>query len=249
MAVTELYNGSVALSFDGRKHRYTVGGNVVANVTSVTGMIDKPALVGWAAKMTAEYVREKWVPGKGYTAGQINYIVDQSKRARYMKSKVALDIGSKAHDWAEEYINAAIFGLDAPGLPTQPQVLNAVKSFVGWVESNDVKFYFSERKVYSKEHNYCGTVDLLAEVNGWLATIDLKTSTGIYPEYYLQVIAYARAIEEELGLKSETIGVLRIPKDGEPVEYGTAKNSDDLFDAFLAALKLWEWKNAELLNT
>jgi ATP-dependent exoDNAse (exonuclease V) beta subunit len=50
--------------------------------------------------------------------------------------------------------------------------------------------------VYSARHRYAGAIDALAYREGELVALDWKTSKGLYPEYALQVAAYAKAIEE-----------------------------------------------------
>ena len=62
----------------------------------------------------------------------------------------------------------------------------------------------------SKNHSYAGTLDVLAEFNGKLGILDLKTSKGIWGEYSLQVAAYAQAFNEIALPKAETRWILRI---------------------------------------
>jgi len=50
-----------------------------------------------------------------------------------------------------------------------------------------------ERRVVDLEQGYAGTVDIVAEVDGVVSIIDLKTSTGFAKEYGLQTAAYMNA--------------------------------------------------------
>ncbi len=52
---TSLYGGKVELMFEAYGHKYTINGKKVISVTSALNIISKPALVGWAARMAAEY--------------------------------------------------------------------------------------------------------------------------------------------------------------------------------------------------
>lgn len=48
------YKG-ITLEFDQEKHRFTIGGQSIISVTSITGIIDKSGpLMGWQEKLTRE---------------------------------------------------------------------------------------------------------------------------------------------------------------------------------------------------
>ena len=67
---------------------------------------------------------------------------------------------------------------------------------------------FVERRVWSASGKYAGTVDALAEINGRYGVLDIKTSTGFYPDYNLQTAAYVAALREE-----ETKKALSLPRE------------------------------------
>lgn len=76
---------------------------------------------------------------------------------------------------------------------------------------------FVERQIWSSRHRYAGTVDALAQINGKFGVLDIKTSTGIYPDYNLQTAAYVSALQEfeikkalDLPREIETRWILRI---------------------------------------
>ncbi len=74
----------------------------------------------------------------------------------------------------------------------------AVETFQEFNEERKIFFYpeFIERRVWSSRHRYAGTVDALAEVDGKFGVLDIKTSTGFFPEYNLQTAAYVSALQE-----------------------------------------------------
>lgn len=86
----------------------------------------------------------------------------------------------------------------------------AIEAFVKFNEGNKVDFHadFVEKQIWSLRHRYAGTVDALAEVSGKFGVLDIKTSTGFYPEYNLQTAAYASALQE-FQIKRQ----LALPKD------------------------------------
>jgi hypothetical protein len=69
-------------------------------------------------------------------------------------------------------------------------VLNGVNAFLKWKEEHHVKPLKSEKFIYSQKHDYVGITDIIAEIDGSLCIVDIKTSNGIYEEMNLQVAAY-----------------------------------------------------------
>lgn len=67
---------------------------------------------------------------------------------------------------------------------------------------------YIERTIWSPRYRYAGTVDALAVVDGRFGVLDIKTSTGFYPEYNLQTAAYASALQE-----FEVRRALELPKE------------------------------------
>ena len=84
-----------------------------------------------------------------------------------------------------------------PGTPFHPEARAGVAAFLQWVEENKVEFHESERIVYSREHRFAGCLDFIATVNGKRMMGDIKTSSGIYNEMFLQTSAYQIARQEE----------------------------------------------------
>lgn len=85
----------------------------------------------------------------------------------------------------------------------------AINAFLDFKNKNKVIPYLIEERVVSKNHWYAGTIDVLAELNGKLGLIDIKTSYAIYRDYNLQTAAYAQALEEN-GFPPLTRWILRI---------------------------------------
>lgn len=74
-----------------------------------------------------------------------------------------------------------------------------------------------ERKIWSDQEKYAGTADALAFVDGKFGVLDIKTSTGFYPDYNLQTAAYVAALQEDemkkravLPKEIETRWILRV---------------------------------------
>ena len=236
METTELYQGAVKLCFDARKHVYTVDGQVVDGVTSALGVIAKPALVPWAVKMTLERVGRHLKPGVALDEIQINRAMEEGRRAHREKTSDAAAIGTMVHAYAETAL-----GGGEPTLPVNTEAANAVSAFDAWRVEHDVRPLMVERKVYSRRHNYAGTVDLVANVAGRLTVIDLKSSSGLYNEMRYQVSAYRNALEEEGIIKPGAArAVVRFDKRDGSFEYHPLPDEDHDGDlrAFLSALEV-----------
>lgn len=74
-----------------------------------------------------------------------------------------------------------------------------------------------EQKIWSVSEKYAGTADALAFIDGKFGVLDIKTSTGFYPDYNIQTAAYVAALREDemkkrisLPREIETRWILRI---------------------------------------
>lgn len=203
------------------------------SVTTILSVIAKPTLINWAANMSADYFKSQIEPGKSYDEIQLNTIWKDAKSAHYKKKVETGDIGSFVHQWVEDYIKGK-----KPAPPVNDQLRESTEQFMEWQKKHKVKFLASEQVVYSKEYNYCGTLDFICTIGGRLVLGDLKTSSGIYNEYWLQTAAYRQARSEEF-VEEKYVGqaIIRIGRDGS-FEFVESDDYDTHISGFLAALKL-----------
>lgn len=233
MKVANLYNGEVTINFDEVEHIYwkqhpTKGPVEVPGVTTPLKILDKPALVPWAASQAVNYITNWWVETKERGDGDPSEMTvrflevcdEAKKRYRYL-SKAAADIGSRVHDFAER----TFAGEEIP-LPIDPQdaseraYVSGAKAFLQWLGSRKIEPIFTERIVFSRQWFYCGTVDFYGRVDGELCVVDFKTSSGLFPEMMLQLAGYAVALEEEFEKQIDTGWIVRLDKEtGRPEAY------------------------------
>lgn len=99
------------------------------------------------------------------------------------------------------------------------EIKPAASAFLRFQKERGIELHpeFIERKIWSWLHRYAGTVDALATVDGKFGVLDIKTSTGFFPEYNLQTAAYVLALQElpikqtlSLPCDIETRWILRI---------------------------------------
>lgn len=190
------HGDDVELEYNDEKHTYMVEDKLVPAVTRIVDAVSPKSLTEWAAKAGADW----WFK----ISNSDNYkddvemqaiVYDGIRFAHKEISREAQNIGSDVHKWIELWIKFKIHGGSA--VADYPyEVKTPMENFHKWVESREVEWIASEKKVYSKFWNYAGTIDALARINGELYVIDFKTSAKIYKEYYLQVYGYAQAIHE-----------------------------------------------------
>ncbi len=225
METYKIYGGEVTLKYNDGAHRYYVTDPSVGldnawvpGCTSITGVINKPALLGWAVKMGAEYLAENWKPGVSYDEVQINDMIKEMKGAHRQKRDKAADIGTMIHEWIEKYIKAemGVEGFERPDNPENEKMQSAIVAFLDWRAKHKVIFTHSETKVYSRMAQVAGTIDAVGMIDGASSLIDFKTSNGIWPEMALQVAFYQQAFTEMTGKPLEKRWIIRFGKeDGE----------------------------------
>ena len=238
MEITKLYGGEVELIFNEGKHTYTANGEKVQGVTGVLGVINKPALVGWAAKMCEQYALVNLKPGVAYDEIEIADFAKEMKGAHRKHSTKAANIGTIAHNYVEGAIKYKLGIHDSPPVkPANEQALNAINAYADFAKHYEIEYHASEPKVYSKLYGYAGTLDIDATINGKRCIVDIKTSNGIWPEMWLQTAAYQQARQEELGIKYDERWILRIGKDGQ-FETRVSNLFEQDIKAFVAALTL-----------
>ena len=193
---------------------YLKDGFELPSVTTITGLLDKPALVGWAVKMVVLYVLERISGMKSIGVKKLIGILEDAKGNYRKVSQKALDIGSAVHNAIEHYLKTG----EEPKDP-HDQVLAAFLAFLMWKDKYLVEVISTEETVYGTK--YAGTQDLKAIIDpegragepGREAyykkyVIDFKSSSGIYPEMRYQVAGY-RQTDKEI----EGNGVLRLDKE------------------------------------
>ena len=202
---------------------YDIDGKKLPSVTTILGILNKPAIMPWAVKMTAECYEDEM--HNFYDPLACQFIVPdtalpimtaKAKKAYRTKSTEAMDIGTKVHDAIQNWIESD--GKMQPEEIADEQIRAGLEGFLAWGNEHEVEI-ISFEQVVSNGSTYAGRYDLLARVDGKLTLIDFKTSTGIWDEYWLQTAAYAAALQPEIKEPIEVIAILRIDKHTGQIEY------------------------------
>jgi len=239
---------SVELEFNEAKHQYSHEGEFVPAVTSVlsTTIAKQQFLMPWAVKMGSQWFEDMVRPATQQSVKEHHYTFKDNmtaeeiaagiKKAYRQKSAGAIDLGRRVHEWCEQAILWKLGKAEVPSMPEEEPAVNAINAFRDWVKSNEVEWLAAEQRVYSRKHNYAGTVDAVAHVNGEFSVIDFKTSTRIYEEYYLQVAAYSKCVEDIYGDPVDKAYILRFDKESGKFDAEMSSNIEVDFITFCGLL-------------
>ena len=116
-------------------------------------------------------------------------------------------------------------------------------SFQEWYTTGEYEIIGSEFVVESDTYDYAGTVDIKAicKSDGKKGIIDVKTRQNIWPEYELQVSAYANADWQE---DVEWRAILQVAYKRNKYKTFKFTEIDDKFSLFLAARQIWAEETA-----
>jgi hypothetical protein len=177
----------------------------VPGVTSIIGMLPKPFLTFWAAKMAAELAVDSIDYLKEMAERDRDGAVSFVKGASTRYTKLRATIGSAAHDLFERIIRGDDIGRVSPDM--EPYVFH----FRDFLTKVNPELIHAEDVAWSDKHAYAGSFDAILRV--WLfkdntpdptrgkyghsepcdLIVDYKTSKDIHAEVSLQLTAYAMA--------------------------------------------------------
>ena len=199
-------------------------GTIVPGVTTILGVLNKPALVKWANNL-------------GLQGIDSSAYVDETAK-----------IGKLAHEMVQEYLGGPEWDRSTYNAGQIDLAENAVLSFYEWERRNvsSFKTTFIEEQFVSETNRYGGTVDWYGELNGQLWLIDFKTCKTLYPEHTYQTAAY-RALLLERGYRVDGVRILRIGRsEGEGFDDKIIgrEEIEDAYRVFESALNLYRAKSS-----
>jgi hypothetical protein len=133
--------------------------------------------------------------------------------------------GSRCHELFEQYL---LFGeLDPEEI--EAEYFPYVQQFVLWAKTYRPKVLFTEKKLFSEE--FCGTADLICEIDGKLIIVDYKVTSAIDKKSLsVQLEGYYRLCKK-LGLEIDECYFLHIKKDS--YVFKPIKRDAEWFDMLL----------------
>src|SRR5262249_48994522 len=201
-----------------RDRFYTIDGRELPSVTTILDVISKPGLGPWYAKQERQYFETAMLevlskPGARdpeYVLAAVVEAVSGVKAADRDRQRATV-IGTAGHARIGWQLRTTLGG-DAGPEPALPAAAAwALESWKDWASSVTLEPLAIERTVYCDACGYAGTLDLYARVRGVLTVLDWKSSKAIYPEAFLQNVAYRHAAKR-LGMFSTQGLIVRLPK-------------------------------------
>ena len=182
-------------------------GDRIPSVTTVLGILAKPALIQWAWELGTK--------GIDYKA-----VRDQ-----------AGDIGTLAHALIIADLKGDKFDTSEYSAQDIQKAENCLIKYWDWAKVNPIKSILLETPLISEVYQFGGTVDCFAERQDTkeLVLIDFKTGKAIYPEHLYQLSAYEQLLKEADFRFDQTM-ILRIGRD--EVEGFEVRSLGDLSKAF-----------------
>ena len=190
-------------------------GQQVPGVTTILGILNKPALVKWANNLGLQGI-------------------DSSKYQDEMA-----DIGTLAHQMIVGYFKKV--EIDTSDYSNNQIALaeNCLLSFWEWERGHDIEVIMAEVPLISQKYGYGGTIDCFCKLDGQPTLLDFKTGKAIYPEFFYQLAAYEQLLAEDSQL-IEATRILRIGRDAdEGFEEQSVGKLDKQFEVFKNCLSIY----------
>lgn len=116
--------------------------------------------------------------------------------------------GSRCHELAEEYL---LLGELNPE-EIEAEVFPYIQQFVLWAKTYRPKVLYTEKRLFGND--FCGTLDLLCEIDGKVMNVDYKFTSAIDKKSLsVQLEGYDRLCKEN-GIHIDESWFLHIKKDG-----------------------------------
>ncbi|HEY7822008.1 MAG TPA: hypothetical protein VIG24_04205 [Acidimicrobiia bacterium] len=227
------------------RHYRTPDGELVPSVTNVIGILDKPALPRWSAKMVAERAA---LMKQSLAHMDDADIVDTLKAVPWQRSTRAADRGTDIH----AYLEARLNGVTPEQL--SPDALPYKGAADDWFDrAGPDEVIGTEVTLFTPA--YAGTTDLIMRRDGKMVIADFKTSKAIYDEAALQLAALygcytdaggnmvAWRADDGMAMELPDLVVIRIGVDG--WEEKVVADPEGSLAAFYSLLDAWHWRHSQ----
>lgn len=220
-----MYNPDL-LEFKESSHRYFYDGESIPSVTTILGIIAKPQLIYWTAKLAADRfakdLRRHIINNEYLLEDDIEGLRSIAAKVPHTDCKAGARLGTLVHQTIEEYL-ATKEDKRAP-----VAALGYMKSFRKWWDDQQETHegIAIEHRLFHPKWKYAGTADLVMRdrTTGTIKIIDFKTTKrskhapyGLYREYLCQAAAYAEGWNTAISTRRDsctTTGLVNLCPDG-----------------------------------
>lgn len=190
-------------------------GERVPSVTTVLGILNKPALIQWAWELGTQGIDYKAVRDQ---AGDIGTL------AHYL---ILCDLRGKKPD-TSEYSAQDI-----------EKAETCLIKYWEWARGHKIQSLMLETPLISEQYQFGGTIDFYGKIDDQPTLLDFKTGKAIYGEFFYQLAAYEQLLIEA-GHLIEATRILRIGRDEtEGFEERTIGKLDNQWQIFLNCLSIY----------
>ena len=207
------------------------------SVTTVLGILDKPALSWWGASveraMVVAYAEDTYAAmvgrGEYVTPAQFKTRLEANlpkQQARFKKAKEGADVGSETHLLIQNECKRMLGLLPEKVPETSNEAAIAFMAWEEWAEKVKLKPILTEQTVFSRRMEAAGTCDLYGEQDwpmpgerrhfayDWKSNKTSKSQPdGIYDESLIQVATYGDMLVEMGVAPPNTMAcIVRLPK-------------------------------------
>ena len=212
----------------------------VPSVTTICGLLDKPALKRWLQLQAIKACREA-DNLDGMSDGELLVAADAV-------AEDARNVGHECH----AVISARLSGQEV--LVADRDLYNCVDAFfsqhtVEPLEVGPESIPAMELELVSQRHLYGGTMDFYGLVDGEIVLVDWKTSrnAAVWPESFLQTAGYELALVEQYREQPSARLIVSFRRSGEsepdaPMFRIERRVGPEDGAAFLALRSIYEWK-------
>ncbi len=173
----------------------------------------------------------------------IGWAYNQGKAGKPLRDQDALDIGTISHQWVEADIKGKDFKMPDIVPEMKDKVENSMLGYMEWKDQVTFKLLKSELSLVSELYQFGGTIDIIGEIKGQPAIIDIKTSDQIYIDHKIQVVAYRNLYNENFPDNPITmVYILKLGKKDGGFSYHYLPNLDKEWEVFLLLLQLEKYR-------
>jgi hypothetical protein len=186
-----------------------------------------------------------------------SWLKDVGHNSDIIASKAAAE-GTQVHNAVESFINGneinwideygnAIYSLD---------VWKMILKFADFWNTHKPELIATEYHLFSDNHKYAGTADLIVKLKGKVWLMDIKTSNSLHTSYDLQLASYAKAWTETHDTPIEETGILWLKAatrgegkgdaiQGKGWQLKTIGDIDRNFEMFLKIYDIYKLENPD----
>lgn len=201
-----------------------VDGTIVPSVTTIIQELgwNKNALVAWARR-------------EALAGNDPNKVRDQ-----------AADVGSLVHALIEAHFKGTEVDLSKYSEQNINKAKTCFSNFLKWKENHIQEVWYSELQLVSETYRYGGTIDFVGLIDGVPSLMDFKSSSGVWPEYKIQVAAYQNLFSENFAPARLQGHLLQLDKNGDGFHHVVLGYQDKelkpAWEVFLHCLEIYKLK-------